>query len=157
MSPSRAKQSVNQGDLFLSEAPALMGTRAANTLASFDNRTDASQLRPPQTIDSESHQQVAKLAGRLNASTASDKEYNELLAERQRLVDKRLDGTITKKESIRLQYVRWSLDRIEDAKHGRNLDRLAARIDELDKVREHLEGLQKQLVNLSGKTLGKRR
>ena len=61
---------------------------------------------------------TARLAGRLNAASISEEEHTALLEERQLLLDKVFDGTISRKEEIRLDYVRWSLDRIEDAKHG---------------------------------------
>src|SRR5687768_209424 len=51
-------------------------------------------------------------AERLNAASISAQEHDELLEERQALLDKELDGTITPKEGNRLEYVRWSLDRI---------------------------------------------
>ncbi len=140
MTRSRVMQSVKQGELFSSES-AIPETKRPRTsmFGAVEDSTGATQ------------QQLTRLAGRLNASTASDEEYKDLLAERQHLVDKRLDGTITKKESIRLTYVRWSLDRIEDAKHGRSLDNLRARIEGIEKIGEQLEGLQKQLSHLAGK------
>jgi len=61
---------------------------------------------------------TSRIAGRINAANISDAEHGALRRERQRLLDKKLDGTITRKEANRLEYVRWSLDRIEDAKHG---------------------------------------
>lgn len=57
-----------------------------------------------------------------------DQEAIALLDERQALLDKKFDGTITKSELNRLEYVRWSLDRIEDARYGENLDALAKKV-----------------------------
>jgi hypothetical protein len=67
----------------------------------------------------------ARLAGRLNAAAVSEEERNSLLRERQHLLDKQFAATITPKERNRLEYVRWSLDRIEDAKYGAALDVLS--------------------------------
>ena len=145
MSRSRIMQSVNQGELFSSEPEQAAKSDSKSIFASLDDAAGAS------------HQQVTRFAARLNASTVSDAEHKQLLAERQQLIDKRLDGTITRKESIRLQYIRWSLDRIEDAKHGRGLDSLEARIEDIEKVAEHLEGLHRQLGDLVGKANGRRR
>jgi hypothetical protein len=68
---------------------------------------------------------TARLAGRLNASAVSEAEHNSLLRDRQILLDKQFAATITPKEKNRLEYIRWSLDRIEDAKYGQALDVLA--------------------------------
>jgi len=67
---------------------------------------------------------TSRLAGRVNAANISKAEHDELLRERQKLLDKQLDSTISRREANRLEYVRWSLDRIEDARHGAALDRL---------------------------------
>src|ERR1700739_4944549 len=52
---------------------------------------------------------ASKAAGRINAAAISDAELRELLRERKRLLTKKLDGSITPRESNRLQYVRWTL------------------------------------------------
>ncbi len=85
------------------------------------------------------------MAGRLNAATVSERERIELLHERQHLVDKELDGTITKKEANRLAYVRWSLDRIEDARHGGALDTLESFVVQYEQLVKEIDNLQSQL------------
>jgi hypothetical protein len=95
--------------------------------------------------------QAARLAGRLNASAVSDAERDALLAERVQLLDKLDAGTITRKEEIRLEYVRWSLDRIEDARHGPAMDRLEAQIDEFQKLAKRLMGLRDNLDGIATK------
>jgi hypothetical protein len=95
--------------------------------------------------------QAARLAGRLNASAVTDAERNELLAERLKLLDKVDAGTISRKEEIRLEYVRWSLDRIEDARHGPAMDRLEAQIDEFQRVASRLMGVRGNLDALTTK------
>ncbi len=91
--------------------------------------------------------QAARLAARLNASKVPASEIKSLHEERQRLVAKQLDETITKTELIRLEYVRWSLDRIEDAQHGASLDELERSIAQFGKLANNLkslhDGLQK--------------
>lgn len=147
MGPSKnnpiPKQSP-QIDLLPAEDPPI-ATESRRMFAGIDDRTGASQ------------QQATRLAARLNASTASDEEHKNLLSERQRLLDGQLNGTITRREEIRLEYIRWSLDRIEDAKHGFGLDRLQAHIGEIERVSEQLEGLMKQLNNMNPKANSKRR
>ena len=91
------------------------------------------------------NQQAAKFAGRLNASKVPESEIKALLAERQQLLDKQLEGTITKKEAIRLDYVRWSLDRVEDAKHGAAIDQLESFIEQFEKVASHVNNLRGDL------------
>jgi len=53
----------------------------------------------------------------MNAYTES--EQQQLLDERQTLLDKKFDGSITRQEANRLEYVRWTLDRIELARYER--------------------------------------
>ncbi|MCW5575707.1 MAG: hypothetical protein KIT13_06385 [Burkholderiales bacterium] len=94
---------------------------------------------------------AARTAARLNASKISDEEYQAWRKERQELVKKEVAGTLTRREETRLSYVRWSLDRIEDARHGEDLDRLEERIsryesflNKLDNFRESLERVRLQ-------------
>ena len=92
------------------------------------------------SVNNELYALTSRIAGRVNAASASDEEYQALLTERQQLLDKKFDETITRREICRLEYIRWSLDRIEDAEHGEDLDRLegAIRIYEnfVDQVRD---------------------
>ena len=88
---------------------------------------------------------AAKLAGRLNASAISPEEHHALLNERQMLLDKKLGGAITKRESNRLEYVRWNLDRIEDARHGVSLDILETEVLRYEQFEESLANLRDQL------------
>ena len=101
--------------------------------------------------DAYTYAQTAKLAGRLNAASVSDEEQKSLLVERQSLLDKKFTGTITRKESNRLEYVRWSLDRIEDAKHGQTLDVIEGAVARYEHFFDELKALQIQLGNLSKK------
>ena len=94
---------------------------------------------------SEAYAVAAKLAGRINAASVSEAEHNNLLRERQALLDKKLTKTITRTESNRLEYVRWSLDRIEDAKHGQALDMLDGYVSKYEKFLEEVQNLEEQL------------
>jgi hypothetical protein len=96
-------------------------------------------------LSSEVAQQATRRAARLNASKISDQEIADLLAERQKLLDKYFAGTITKGESTRLDYVRWSLGRIEDAKHGAALDTLESHVTRFEELSEQLDALREQL------------
>lgn len=101
--------------------------------------------------DAYTYAQTARIAGRLNAANVSDEEQKSLLVERQSLLDKKFSGTITKKEANRLEYVRWSLDRIEDAKHGQTLDVIEGAVSRYEHFFDELKALQIQLSNASKK------
>jgi hypothetical protein len=94
---------------------------------------------------------TARLAGRLNAASISDKEQEALLAERQRLLDKELDGTISRRELNRLEYVRWTLDIIEDAKYGVNLDVIEDAISMYERFVVNVNDLKAQLHDLTSR------
>jgi hypothetical protein len=89
---------------------------------------------------------TSRIAGRLNAASITEEEHQSLLRERQALLDKKLGGTITRREENRLQYVRWSLDRVEDAKYGRTLDALEDRVRAYEQFLSDIQGLQAQLA-----------
>ncbi len=95
---------------------------------------------------------ASRRAGRLNASSISQNECDALLRERQILLDKKFNETITRAETIRLEYVRWQLDRIEDAKHGEAMDALENWVSQYERFQVEVERLEKQLSeNLKGK------
>lgn len=87
----------------------------------------------------------ARRAGRINAASVSKEEFNKLLQERQVLLDKKFAGTMTRKESIRLEYVRWSLDRIEDARHGQTLDALDDLVTRYEQLQTDLRNFEQDL------------
>lgn len=89
---------------------------------------------------------TSRRAGRLNATKATPKEVADLLAKRQALLDKKFAGTITRQEENRLEYVRWSLDRIEDARHGETLDHLEAAVVRYEQLEDRLRDLKGQLM-----------
>lgn len=108
------------------------------------SRSTASALRP--IVEGSVYANAAKLAGRLNASAIRPEERQALLEERQSLLDKKLAGQITKKEVNRLEYVRWNLDRIEDAKYGSGLDILETEVTKYEEFGANLAALQEQLT-----------
>lgn len=88
---------------------------------------------------------TAKAAGRIAATRISVAEHERLLKERQRLLDKKFNGEITKAEDNRLAYIRWSLDRIEDAKYGAALDVLEAEVNAYEVLKTELGKFYQQL------------
>lgn len=105
-------------------------------------------LKTP-SFDGYIHATAARRAGRINAASVSEKEHMALLAERQCLLDKKFDGTMTRPEMLRLEYVRWSLDRIEDAKHGEGIDKLEDAVSQYEHLLRDLEKLRHQLAELN--------
>ncbi|CCD87905.1 hypothetical protein [Bradyrhizobium sp. ORS 285] len=93
---------------------------------------------------------TAREAGRLNAAQIKRTELETLLSERQRLLDKKFDGTMTKSESNRLEYIRWSLDRIDDARRGIELEALGAFVSKLEGFRDSVNQLHKDLTRAAG-------
>ena len=89
--------------------------------------------------------EVAKNAGRLNAAAIPPEEERALVERHRQLVAKKLAGTITKNDAAMLAYVRWSLDRIADAKHGDALDRLEGQIRQYEDFAESLQRFEQQL------------
>jgi hypothetical protein len=83
----------------------------------------------------------SKLAGRINAANISASELREFLRERKRLLTKKLEGNITQRESNRLEYVRWTLDRIEDARDGHVLEALESSVGQYEHLAEDLTTL----------------
>lgn len=94
---------------------------------------------------SEVHAATARKAGRVNANAITESELEALLAERQALLDKVFDEAATRSDHNRLAYVRWSLDRIEDARHGEHLDRLEEIVVRYERFRKDLEVLRQRL------------
>lgn len=92
-------------------------------------------------------QDTKALARAILRKRLKEGEWESLLAERQQLLDKKFSKTITKSEANRLAYVRWSLDQIEDAKHGATLDMLEASIAHYESFLEGVQQLNRDLNN----------
>lgn len=88
---------------------------------------------------------ASKAAARINAASISDAELRELLRQRKRLLTKKLDGDITPRENNRLQYIRWTLDRIEDARDGYILEALESSVARYEQLAEDLTDLYSRL------------
>jgi hypothetical protein len=101
--------------------------------------------------DSQVYAITARIAGRMNAATVSNEEHESLLRERQNLLDRELAGNMTRKEEIRLEYVRWSLDRVEDAKYGQSLDVMEGYVNRYEQFLADVRDLERQLVQLKRK------
>ncbi len=113
--------------------------------ARVSNTSEASSVRLPSFEYGDAWAASARRAGRLNASHISEAEWQSLLAERQRLLDLKFEGNLSKQDQRRLEYVRWSLDRIEDAKHGEQLDRLDTAVARYEELRQDIASLVENL------------
>jgi hypothetical protein len=113
-----------------------------------DNVGASAPLRVPNFdgVSNQVYAAPARIAGRLNAANVSEEEHTSLLQERQLLLDKKLAATITRREENRLEYVRWSLDRIEDAKYGQTLDVLEGWIQRYEQFLAEMRNFEMQLV-----------
>jgi hypothetical protein len=89
---------------------------------------------------------AARIAGRRNALKATEAEQDALLLERQLLLDKHFAGTISPKETNRLAYVRWQLDRIEDARYGDAVDFLESAVERYERLSKDMAELTEQLT-----------
>ncbi len=88
---------------------------------------------------------ASRRAGRLNAAAISEDEVNALLDERSKLLDKKFDGKMTRADEIRLTYVRWQLDRIDDAEEGAKLDALEALVSQYEQLQRDLKSLKESI------------
>lgn len=146
------KSSVAQLELDYSSSDSLGGERQVT----LDRDSDAAPAEQPVpssapfrvptfNISGELHAIAARQAGRLNAASISLQEYENLLSQRQKLLDKKLDGKMTRQDEIKLDYVRWSLDRIEDAKHGAAMDTLESSVATYERFLSEVQDLKRQL------------
>jgi hypothetical protein len=100
-------------------------------------------------FDRQVYAATSRRAGRINASAISEEEHAALLLERQALLDKKFDGELSRHEENRLTYVRWSLDRIEDAKYGASLDQLEDITSRYEYFASDVARLFKQLSSMT--------
>ncbi len=71
------------------------------------------------------------------------KKKNELIKERNSLIQKKYDSDLTGSEKNRLEFIRWQLDRIDDAEIGDQLDSYEKMAEEYKKFSYDLEKLIK--------------
>lgn len=88
-------------------------------------------------------------AARLNAANIEEAEVINLKQEHQMLVLKKFDDGFTAADQRRLNFVRWSLDRIQDARHGYALDELENAVEIYEKVGRNVDRLVNQLNNFT--------
>lgn len=149
MSKSSARQleldyssAFSKDDNARNDSQAITPILDTNASSSADIGFTLTQVNSAQAI-------ASRMAGRLNAANISEREHKEWLSERQKLLDKKFDATITPRELNRLEYVRWSLDRIDDAKNGAALDAIE---DKLSQYEQFLKDVEALYANLNRET-----
>lgn len=106
----------------------------------------AQTLRVP-SFDAQIIAATSRIAGRVNAANIKSSEIDHLLRERQLLLDKKFAGQASRRDLNRLAYVRWSLDRAEDAKYGQGLDNLENAVESYERLLADLESLTRELTS----------
>lgn len=107
-------------------------------------------------VSSDTIAATARIAGRLSAAKIPQHEVNQWLRERSLLLDKKLSGSLSAKEARRLQYVRWTLDRIDDARYGIALDKLEEAVRLQEEMAAKIQALTTEL-HAASKTKNDRR
>ncbi len=82
---------------------------------------------------------------RLITRKISTGEKEAVINERNQLIQKQFKGGLSPKEERRLTYVRWQLDRIDDAESGEFLDYLGQITESHEKFEKELKGLLGQM------------
>jgi len=80
----------------------------------------------------------------------SPEEKKALIEERNMLVKKKFDLVLSKKEELRLTYVRWQLDRIDDSEYGEALDIFEKVTDEYERFASDINSLVSDLHSVTG-------
>jgi hypothetical protein len=87
---------------------------------------------------------------RLNAASIKQSEVDALLRERAELIEKRFGEGLSRADERRLAFVRWSLDRIHDAKHGQSLDVLESAVARYENFSSDIHSLMHELERVGG-------
>ena len=78
------------------------------------------------------------MAGRVNAGRISEAEIADKIAQHAALVLKKYEDKLSFEEERKLTYLRWDLDRIENAFHGPGLDVLEAAVSDYENFYKRL-------------------
>jgi hypothetical protein len=92
---------------------------------------------------------TSRMLARLNTTTVKEEEKRYLLRERRNLLDKKYAGSMTPEDENRLEYIRWSLDQIQDATDGRSLDALENVVHAYERFLSEMGDFRTELSNLA--------
>jgi hypothetical protein len=137
-----------------------IGARDVQSTKASPTATNAEVVRFPEfptfVYPSDILSASTRNAGRINAASITEADRTALLAERQILLDRELAGSLSHEEHNRLLYVRWSLDRIDDAKHGLSLERLESMVSKYENFQADIARFWAELEKLKKSTGGRR-
>lgn len=136
---SSAAVNDKQGSLFVSEPT--QQSSAAGTYSVLFTKANRD----------ENFAKIARLAGRLNASATSDEERKELLSKRESLIEKKFGEGLTRKEELKLRYVSWSLERIEEADYAETFDALERQIAKFERLDADIRSVGADLRRRAGR------
>jgi hypothetical protein len=139
--------SLRQREFNFEGGGATVDTVSAPPTEQTSGATSTVQAIPSDTL----YALTARRAGRLNARSIPQTEIDDWQRERQMLLDRKFSGHFSKEDKIRLTYVQWSLDRIDDALYGEELDRLESWIAEYERFGERIETLFDDLSKYKAK------
>lgn len=98
--------------------------------------------------------EVREKKRRLVEATAD--EYEPMLErERKALLTLKFERGLTERQVKHLQFIRWSLDQIEDARHGRALDEWEWLVEQQEKIGHDIDGYLKKIAD-AGHSLQRR-
>lgn len=136
---------------FLEADPSLTPDSAGSTSRSARSRKSRADdsIVPLEVPEFGSNRRAAadasRMAGRINAANISKEEIESLLRQRQEILDLKFSNNMTRKDEIKLEYILWSLDRIEDARHGAVLDMLESGVSRYEQFMVDVQSLVDQL------------
>lgn len=124
--------------------------------ASATSRMSSAPFARGSELTRENYLGVAqRIAARINAANIDPKEIAALEKEHRSLVQKKFASDFTKADQRRLNFVRWSLDRIQDARYGHALDKLEQAVELHERMGQNINRLVAELHGASQK--GRRR
>jgi hypothetical protein len=92
---------------------------------------------------------TALATARMSARQVDPSEVDRLMSEHRRLAQQKILGVFSHRDEVRLEYVRWSLDRIEDAVSGAELDMLSAEVALYRQLGKDLQSLRESVDALN--------
>jgi hypothetical protein len=125
-----------------------VGNSAARVIT---NEQPVSEQSAPSSHVRSYDAEAARLAGRMNAARISETEVAGYLAKHAALVQKKYSGDFTFEDERNLKYVRWTLDRIEDAVYGRGLDALEGAVSDYEDFCRRLSSFSADLKAAKGR------
>ncbi|TXM91964.1 hypothetical protein [Methylobacterium sp. WL116] len=151
-SSSAALQNDNVAESYSPRGDTYNGVRTPSS--NFEAHNTAVEALSLPTFDARNYAATSKIAARVHTANVSQGEIDKLERTRRALLDKKYAGEIRQEEINKLAYVRWSLDRIEDAKYGTSFDLLEEKVIAVERLIKEMAVLKSKLT---GQQRGRRR